>query len=48
MQFLQIFQLYDFLDTVVSLFVAFGFRTVISAERQYRQRSAGFTRGSER
>jgi putative Mg2+ transporter-C (MgtC) family protein len=41
MQFLQTFQLYDFLDTVVSLFVAFVFGTVTSAERQYRQRSAG-------
>jgi putative Mg2+ transporter-C (MgtC) family protein len=41
MQFLQTFQLYDFLDTVVSLFVAFVFGAVIGAERQYRQRSAG-------
>src|SRR6201747_3284265 len=41
MRFLQTFQLYDFLDTLVSLTVAFVFGTVIGAERQYRQRSAG-------
>jgi len=41
MQFLQTFQLYDFLDTLVSLFVAFVFGALIGAERQYRQRSAG-------
>ena len=40
MQFLQTFQLYDFLDTLVSLFVAFVFGAMIGAERQYRQRSA--------
>jgi putative Mg2+ transporter-C (MgtC) family protein len=41
MRFLQTFQLFDFLDTLVSLFVAFVFGTMIGAERQYRQRSAG-------
>ena len=41
MRFLATFQLYDFLDTVVSLVTAFVFSTLIGAERQYRQRSAG-------
>jgi putative Mg2+ transporter-C (MgtC) family protein len=41
MRFVQTFQLYDFLDTLVSLAVAFVFGTLIGAERQYRQRSAG-------
>jgi putative Mg2+ transporter-C (MgtC) family protein len=41
MRFLQTFQLYDFLDTLVSLLTAFVFGTLIGAERQYRQRSAG-------
>jgi putative Mg2+ transporter-C (MgtC) family protein len=41
MRFLQTFQLFDFFDTLVSLFVAFVFGTLIGAERQYRQRSAG-------
>lgn len=41
MRFLQTFQLLDFLDTLVSLFTAFVFGTLIGAERQYRQRSAG-------
>jgi putative Mg2+ transporter-C (MgtC) family protein len=41
MRFIQTFQLYDFLDTLVSLLVAFVFGTLIGAERQYRQRSAG-------
>jgi putative Mg2+ transporter-C (MgtC) family protein len=41
MRFLQTFQLFDFLDTIVSLSVAFVFGTLIGAERQYRQRSAG-------
>src|ERR1700751_5061256 len=41
LQFTQTFQLYDFFDTLVSLFVAFVFGTLIGAERQYRQRSAG-------
>jgi putative Mg2+ transporter-C (MgtC) family protein len=41
MRFLQTFQLYDFLDTLVSLLTAFVFGTIIGAERQYRQRSAG-------
>ena len=41
MQFIQTFQLHDFLDTLVSLFAAFVLGTLIGAERQYRQRSAG-------
>src|ERR1700719_292761 len=41
MRFLQTFQLYDFLDTLISLLTAFVFGTIIGAERQYRQRSAG-------
>ncbi len=41
MRFLQTFQLYDFGDTLVSLLTAFVFGTLIGAERQYRQRSAG-------
>lgn len=41
MRFLETFQLYDFLDTLVSLLTAFVFGTMIGAERQYRQRSAG-------
>jgi putative Mg2+ transporter-C (MgtC) family protein len=41
MRFLQTFQLYDFIDTLVSLLTAFVFGTMIGAERQYRQRSAG-------
>jgi putative Mg2+ transporter-C (MgtC) family protein len=41
MRFLETFQLYDFLDTLVSLLTAFVFGTLIGAERQYRQRSAG-------
>ena len=41
MRFLHTFQLYDFLDTLVSLFTAFVLGTLIGAERQYRQRSAG-------
>ena len=41
MQFIKTFQLYDFLDTLISLLVAFVFGTLIGAERQYRQRSAG-------
>src|ERR1700748_1452324 len=41
MRFLTTFQLYDFLDTLVSLGVAFVLRTMIGAERQYRQRTAG-------
>ena len=41
MRFLHTFQLYDFVDTLVSLSVAFVFGTLIGAERQYRQRSAG-------
>jgi putative Mg2+ transporter-C (MgtC) family protein len=41
LNFVKTFQLYDFLDTIVSLLVAFVFGTLIGAERQYRQRSAG-------
>lgn len=41
MRFLATFQLYDFLDTLVSLTVAFVLGTLIGAERQYRQRTAG-------
>jgi putative Mg2+ transporter-C (MgtC) family protein len=41
MRFLQTFQLFDFFDTLISLFTAFVFGTLIGAERQYRQRSAG-------
>jgi putative Mg2+ transporter-C (MgtC) family protein len=40
-QFLKTFQLYDFYDTLISLAVAFVLGTLIGAERQYRQRSAG-------
>jgi putative Mg2+ transporter-C (MgtC) family protein len=40
-QFLSTFQLLDFFDSLVSLFVAFVLGTLIGAERQYRQRSAG-------
>src|SRR6202012_2435741 len=41
MRFITTFQLYDFLDTLVSLATAFVFGTLIGAERQYRQRTAG-------
>ena len=41
MRFVQTFQLYDFLDTLVSLLTAFVLGTLIGAERQYRQRTAG-------
>jgi putative Mg2+ transporter-C (MgtC) family protein len=41
MHFIQTFQLYDFFDTLVSLATAFVLGTLIGAERQYRQRSAG-------
>ncbi|MGE5158285.1 MAG: MgtC/SapB family protein [Gemmatimonas sp.] len=41
MQFIKTFQVHDFFDTLVSLFAAFVFGTLIGAERQYRQRSAG-------
>jgi putative Mg2+ transporter-C (MgtC) family protein len=40
-QFIHTFQLQDFLDTLVSLLSAFVLGTLIGAERQYRQRSAG-------
>jgi putative Mg2+ transporter-C (MgtC) family protein len=40
-QFIKTFQLHDFFDTLVSLAIAFVFGTLIGAERQYRQRSAG-------
>jgi putative Mg2+ transporter-C (MgtC) family protein len=41
MRFIATFQLYDFFDTLVSLATAFVFGTLIGAERQYRQRTAG-------
>ncbi|WP_454916313.1 MgtC/SapB family protein [Xanthobacter sediminis] len=41
MQFLATFQLMSFLDTMVSLGAAFVLGTLIGAERQYRQRTAG-------
>jgi putative Mg2+ transporter-C (MgtC) family protein len=41
MRFAETFQLYDFLDALVSLLTAFVLGTLIGAERQYRQRSAG-------
>src|SRR5450755_520781 len=41
MRCIQTFQLYDFFDTLVSLVTAFVLGTLIGAERQYRQRSAG-------
>lgn len=41
MRFLQTFQLLPFLDTIVSLSSAFILGTLIGAERQYRQRTAG-------
>ncbi|WP_448953383.1 MgtC/SapB family protein [Labrys neptuniae] len=41
MRFVETFNLYPFLDTAVSLVSAFVFGTLIGAERQYRQRTAG-------
>jgi putative Mg2+ transporter-C (MgtC) family protein len=41
MRFLTTFQTYDFIDTLVSLTTAFILGTLIGAERQYRQRTAG-------
>ena len=41
MRFLTTFHLWPFLDTVVSYVVAFVLGTLIGAERQYRQRTAG-------
>jgi len=41
MKFQQTFELYPFLDTVVALVAAFVLGTLIGAERQYRQRTAG-------
>ena len=41
MQFIHTFELHDFFDTLISLFAAFLLGTLIGAERQYRQRSAG-------
>ncbi|MCA6115787.1 MgtC/SapB family protein [Bradyrhizobium sp. WSM 1738] len=41
MRFLTTFQIYDFIDTLVSLATAFVLGTLIGAERQYRQRTAG-------
>ncbi len=41
MRFIETFQAYDFADTFVSLLAAFVLATLIGAERQYRQRTAG-------
>jgi putative Mg2+ transporter-C (MgtC) family protein len=41
MRFLTTFQLHDFIDTLVSLIAAFVLGTLIGAERQHRQRTAG-------
>lgn len=41
MRFLTTFQAADFIDTLVSLTAAFVLGTLIGAERQYRQRTAG-------
>jgi putative Mg2+ transporter-C (MgtC) family protein len=41
MRFLTTFQTLDFLDTLLSLAAAFVLGTLIGAERQYRQRTAG-------
>lgn len=41
MRFLTTFQIADFLDTLISLLTAFVLGTLIGAERQYRQRTAG-------
>src|ERR1700704_1752098 len=41
MRFIEPFQAGPFADTVVSLLAAFVLGTLIGAERQYRQRSAG-------
>lgn len=41
MRFIETFQFWPFLDTVVSLTAAFIFGTLVGAERQYRQRTAG-------
>ena len=41
MRFLESFHLLSFLDTLVGLVAAFALGTLIGAERQYRQRSAG-------
>lgn len=41
MNFLNTIELFPILDSTLSLFVAFVMGTIIGAERQYRQRSAG-------
>ncbi|MEG3082409.1 MgtC/SapB family protein [Sphingomonas sp. PB2P12] len=41
MRFVETFHLWPFLDTLVSYIAAFVFGTLIGAERQYRQRTAG-------
>jgi putative Mg2+ transporter-C (MgtC) family protein len=41
MRFLTTFHIADFIDTLVSLTTAFVLGTLIGAERQYRQRTAG-------
>jgi hypothetical protein len=40
MRFIHTFQLYHFLDTLVSLLTAFVFGTPIGAERQYMSRGS--------
>ncbi|WP_428030369.1 MgtC/SapB family protein [Ancylobacter sp.] len=41
MPFIESFEAADFVSTVISLLVAFAMGTLIGAERQYRQRTAG-------
>src|SRR6476620_7805337 len=41
MKFLATFQTADFIDTLISLITAFVLGTLIGAERQYRERTAG-------
>ncbi|MBN9027506.1 MgtC/SapB family protein [Kaistia sp. MMO-174] len=41
MRFIEVFEFWPFLDTVVSLAAAFIFGTLVGVERQYRQRTAG-------
>lgn len=41
MQFLKTFELLPYIDSIISLSIAFVLGTLIGAERQYRQRTAG-------
>ncbi len=41
MRLVQTFQMSDFLNTAADLAIAFALATLIGAERQYRQRTAG-------